>query len=92
MERSLLASKGSRSILQEISTYVPTRNHDDAVEMRGERVIVSAIYLLEMMEDNYTDEEYEQLSKKLISAIRTRDLKKFERGLNKIKEDRNATK
>ena len=80
----------ARSILQEISMHVPSRNQEEVIEMRGHHVVTAAINLLEMIECKYTEEEAELLTKRLVSAIRTKDIKKFERSIRKIKEDRNA--
>jgi len=79
----------SRSILQEISSYVPAKNKEQIVEARAEHIISSAINLLDLINENFTDEEAEQLEKRFLSSIRGRDAKRFVRGIRKIKESNN---
>lgn len=76
----------SRSILQEISSYVPAKNKEQIVEARAEHVISSAINLLNLINENFSAEEAEQLEKRFLSSIRGRDAKRFVRGIRKIKE------
>ncbi len=79
----------SRSILQEISSYVPAKNKEQIVEARAEHIISSAINLLDLISENFTDEEAEQLEKRFLSSIRGRDAKRFVRSIQKIKESHN---
>lgn len=62
------------------------------MEMRGNHAVTAMINLLETIDGYYTEEEAEILNKRIMSAIRTRDIKKFERGIRKINEERNARK
>lgn len=84
--------KPTSSILHEISTFIPSRNQEDVMEMRGNHAVTAMINLLETIDGYYTEEEAEILNKRIMSAIRTRDIKKFERGIRKINEERNARK
>lgn len=77
----------TRSILGEISkNYLPSKNKHELVEVRAERIIMSAINLLEMIESNYSKEEYEELEKRLVMSVRQRDPKKFSKSIIRMKE------
>lgn len=82
-------SKRASSILHEISNYVPERNKEELIESRANHVISSAIFLLEMIEETYSEDEAEQLKKRLISSIKGHDPKRFIRSIRKVKESRN---
>lgn len=81
----------TRSILHEISNYVPEKNKEDLIETRANHVIASAIHLLEMIEDTYTEEEAEQLTRRFISSIKGQDPNRFVRSIRKIKESKDES-
>lgn len=81
----------SRSILQEISTYIPEKNKTDLVENRANHIITSAINLFETIDAMYDGEEADQLKRRFMSSIRGSDPKRFKRSIQKIKEDKNAS-
>lgn len=82
-------STSTRSIFEELNSYVPIKDKDDILKARSERVITSIINLLEYVHENYTEEEAVQLEKRFMSSIRCRDPERFMRGVVKIKENRN---
>ena len=47
-------NRKSRSILEEISAYVPQRSKEEIIEARAQHIIVSAINLLESIDENFT--------------------------------------
>jgi len=79
--------KHTRSILDELeSIYQEKHAGDDQnyiIESRARNVIASAVRLIEQMEETYTEQEAENLSRKFLNAIRTRDVNKFARALRK---------
>ena len=79
-----------RSILEEINNSYPTKNRDDFIEAKANHIIVSAIYLFEMIEQNYSEEESEQLKRRFFSSIRGADPKRFERMIKRVKENANS--
>lgn len=81
-------SRKYRSILQELNSHVPNRNKEDILESRGQHAIMSAIHLIQMIRESYSEEEAEQLEKRFLSSIRGRDPKRFSRSVQKIKESR----
>lgn len=78
-------NRKSRSILEEISTYVPQKNKEDLIEARAQHIIVSAINLLESIDNSYSIEEAEMLKKRFVSSIRGSDPNRFTRMVKRIK-------
>ena len=46
-------NRRSRSILEEISSFVPQKNKTELIEARAQHIIASAINLLESIDDNF---------------------------------------
>jgi hypothetical protein len=77
-------NKGTRSLLQELEEI--SKNNRDInyiVESRGVNVISSAINLLNLIEKNFTDDQYKIFERKLLNAIKTRDQTKFTKSIRK---------
>jgi len=93
-ETNLSINRRSRSILEEISTYVPHKNKEDLIEARAQHIIVSAINLLESIDETFSPEEAEALKKRFVSSIRGSDPNRFTRMVKRIKsgsvEDENS--
>ena len=80
----------SRSILEELNKISVDRDRNFVVENRGEHVINSAINLIEQIEKHYDDQTAKDLTNRLINSIRSKDARKFSRGIKKtIKEQQN---
>lgn len=79
-----------KSILHEISTFVPEKNKEELIESRANHVISSAIFLIEMIEETYSEEEADQLKKRLLSSIKGHDPKRFIRSIRKVKESKHG--
>ena len=78
-------TRKSRSILEEISTYVPQRNREDLLESRAMHIISSAINLLESIDDNYDAQGAELLRNRFLSSIRGADPERFTRAISRFK-------
>jgi hypothetical protein len=83
----LSINRKSRSILEEISTYVPQKGKEDLIEARAQHIIVSAINLLESIDESFSPEEAEALKKRFVSSIRGADPNRFTRMVRRIKSD-----
>jgi len=81
----LSINRKSRSILEEISSYVPQKNKEDLIEARAQHIIVSAINLLESIDENFTPVDAEMLKKRFVSSIRGSDPNRFTRMVKRIK-------
>ncbi len=78
-------NRKSRSILEEISSCVPHRSKEDLIEARAQHIIVSAINLLESIDESFTPEAAEMLKKRFVSSIRGADPNRFTRMVKRIK-------
>lgn len=78
-------NRRSRSILEEISTYVPQRSKEELIESRAQHIIVSAINLMESIDESFLPEEAEALKKRFVSSIRGADPNRFTRMVKRIK-------
>ena len=80
--------KKTRSILEELSSLGTSRNTELLIENRGQSIIESAINLLVLVREQFTQEEAAELERRFLNAVRTGDPRKFKRGLHKIQESR----
>lgn len=83
--------KKTRSILEELDgIYQEKYRQRDTryiVESRASNVIASAIRLIEEIERNYPADQAENLTRKLLNAIRDRDPSKFVRTVRRSDAD-----
>ena len=71
--------KRTRSLLEELDSMYIERDRDLVIESRAANVIAGAINLLEQIDASYTKEQADNLTRKLLNAIRTRDAGRFAR-------------
>jgi hypothetical protein len=83
-------NRRSRSILEEISSYVPQNSKEDLIEARAQHIIVSAINLLDSIDENFSPEQADALKKRFVSSIRGADPNRFTRMVHRIKTDGNG--
>lgn len=81
-----------RSMLDELTDYVPTRVHNRAlfIEGKAEQVISSAIHLINLLNESFDEETAGDLTKRLIRAIHSGDKDKFHRKIRQIREGRKS--
>ena len=84
--------QSSRSILEELQRAIPSKTKEHVVESRGHHIISSAVHFLEVLTENYTDEEAEQITRRFLSAIRGGDPQRFIRSVRKIREAKEEKK
>lgn len=82
--------KRTRSILEELDALYVEKHADRdrryIIESRASNVIAGAIRLIEQIETAYSPEQAENLVRKLLNAIRTRDAGKFVRTVRRTDE------
>ena len=78
--------KRTRSILEELENLHIERDKTHVIRSRADNIIESAIRLLDLIDESYEDPVAENLTRKLLNSIRTRDVSKFQRSLRKINE------
>lgn len=79
--------KRTRSILEELDSLYIERDPKVLIENRAHNIITSAIRLLEQIESEFSPEQAENLQRKLLNAIRTRDTGKFARSVRRTHAD-----
>ena len=80
--------QSTRSILEELQRAVPSKTKEHVVESRGHHIISSAVHFLDVLTENYTDDEAEQITRRFLSAIRGGDPQRFIRSVRKIRESK----
>jgi hypothetical protein len=75
--------KKTRSLLEELDSMYIERDQRHVIENRASNIIASAIRLLEQIDENYPADQAENLTRKLINAIRLRNPEKFTRTVRK---------
>ena len=83
--------KRTRSILEELDA-IHTEKYADrdlryVIESRASNVIASAVRLVEQIEENYPPEQAENLVRKLLNAIKSKDARKFTRTVRRTDAD-----
>ena len=80
--------KRTRSLLEEINSIAPVKDKAQLLESRGSNALSSVINLLEMIDANFSDEEAQDLQKRIMLSIKNRDTDRFLRGVKKLRGTR----
>jgi len=80
----------TKSILEELNSLHRERDTNSVVKNRAINIIESAINLINVMYEEYPEQDAVDLERRLINSIRGQDSKKFIRGIKRI--DENAKK
>jgi ABC-type protease/lipase transport system fused ATPase/permease subunit len=78
-----MVTKKTRSILEELDSLYIERDRRLLIENRAASVIASAVRLIEQIEQEYSSEQAETLTRKLLNAIKNKDLDKFSRSVRR---------
>jgi hypothetical protein len=78
--------KKFRSIIDELSNYSPVNNKDLFIESRAQQLIASAKHLIGLLETTFPAEVSEDLTKRLLLAIKNDDPEKFSRKMRQLRE------
>lgn len=79
--------KKTRSILEELDAMYVERDRRLLIENRAANLIANAVRLLEEIDREFPPEQAENLTRKLLNAIRTRDSNKFSRSVRRTNAD-----
>ena len=79
--------KKTRSILEELDAMYVERDRRLLIENRASNLIASAVRLLEEIDKAFPPEQAENLHRKFLNAIRTRDSGKFSRSVRRTNAD-----
>jgi hypothetical protein len=77
----------TKSILDELDSLYIERDCKLFIESRASNIIASAINLLEQIETTFPADQAENLTRKFLNAIRTRDANRFARTVRKSNAD-----
>tara|TARA_B110000858_G_scaffold79934_1_gene92612 strand:- start:751 stop:1011 length:261 start_codon:yes stop_codon:yes gene_type:complete len=84
--------KRTRSILQELNDLGASRNSEYIIEQRGANIVESATNLLALIGQTYDSSTAGEIERRFINAIKSGDVKKFKRGIQKVIENKNNDK
>ena len=76
----------TKSIIEELENFVPSKNKDKILEQRASHVIISTINVLDLLKEHYSKEDYEDIQKKIFLSIKNRDITKFSKKIKCINE------
>jgi hypothetical protein len=79
--------KRTRSILNELDSFVVVKDKAHFIESKASNLIQGAINLLQYIRENYDSATADEMERRLINSIRSQDSNKFSRGIKKLKED-----
>ena len=79
--------KNTKSILEERDNLYIERDRRLVIENRAANIIASAIRLVEQIEAEFPPEQAENLTRKLLNAIRAKDSGKFSRSVRRTNAD-----
>jgi hypothetical protein len=79
--------KKTRSLLEELDSLYVERDRRLIIETRADSIIASAIRLIEQIEAEFGTEQADNLTRKLLNAIRTKDAGKFSRSVRRTHAD-----
>ena len=77
--------KRTRSLLEEINNLSPTKDRINILESRGTNAISAIMNVLEMGDANYSDEDAQDIQKRIMLSIKNRDPERFNRGIKNLR-------
>jgi len=80
--------KQTRSILQELSNLAINKDNDLRIESTANNIINSSINLINLIYENYNENDAAELEKRFLNSVRTGDPNKFKRGIKRIIESK----
>lgn len=75
-----------KGLLDELDRMVPSRDKYLIIESRAHHFITSGINLMKQIEESFTPEEADELTRRLFNSLRGRDTMKFQRKIRQLKE------
>lgn len=74
------------NFLDELDKFVPAKSKHTVIESRATHVIASAVNLVHLIKESYTEQEADDLVKRLYRSIISEDDRKFKRKIKELKE------
>ena len=79
--------KRTRSLLEEINSLAPSKDRINILESRGTNAISAIMNVLEM-DANYSEEDAQDIQKRIMLSIKNRDPERFNRGIKNLRNKR----
>ena len=73
-----------KSLFEELNSISYDKDNKRLVEQKGEHLIAGAINLMEFIDANFDEDTASDLQKRLVNSIRSKDPRKFKRGMNSV--------
>jgi hypothetical protein len=83
--RNIIVADSMKNFLDELDKFVPAKNKHSVIESRASHLIASAVNLVHLIKESYSEEEANDLVKRLYRSIMTEDEKKFSRKIKELK-------
>lgn len=80
--------KTTKSLMEELNSIVAKRDQEAVIESRATHIINGAINLLNMIKENYSEEQSSELERRLLNSIKGNDPNKFVRGIRKLRDNK----
>lgn len=77
-----------KSLLDELDRMVPERDKYTLVEARADHFLRSGMNLLNLIQENFNEQEADELTRRLFNALKNHDVAKFQRKIRQLKESR----
>ena len=77
--------KRTRSLLEEINSLSPAKDRINILESRGTNAISAIMNVLEMVDANYSEEDAQDIQKRIMLSIKNRDPERFNRGIKNLR-------
>lgn len=84
--------KATRSLLEELNSISEKRNGEAIIESRATHVIDSAVNLLRLIRENYSEDQAYELERRMINSIKSGDSSKFVRSIRKLRDIKETAK
>lgn len=78
----------TRSLLEEFDNIIRVSQKEEIIESRASHAIKSAINVLNLIKESFDPDMADELERRFINAIKGKDYAKFERGISKIKQEK----
>lgn len=84
--------RATKSLLEELNSIADKRDSEAIVEARATHVIDSAINLIRLIKETYSEETAYELERRLINSIKGSDPNKFIRSIRKLRDSKETAK
>ena len=77
-----------KSIIDELDAIVPAKSKHSVIESRASHIIASAVNLVKLIRESYSDDVADDLVKRLHRSILSEDDRKFMRKIKELRKER----